>query len=211
MTRGRKSDSEVLKSPWRRIERKGDSFHLFPRMTLPSPAHLPLSLPLCRSAFQCCTHTYLMPTHSSGMQSHEACSRLGKYMTDTRQKLCTKMRTSAPHTVLLLWKCLCAFGCSCWVASWCCWLPAFSWLAGLVYSCDPHQCCLCATFTTSTGLHGAQSEEPGVHLLQITGVLSKNQKGCHMEPNLEQHDPFLSVWYKSLSHLFLLFFLFHEA
>lgn len=96
------------------------------------------------------------------------------------------------------------FGCSCWVASWCWyWLPHFSRLAGLVYSCDPHQCCLCATCTTSTGLHGAQSEGPGVMLLQITRVLSKNHKGCHIKPNPAEHYLFSDILFLFCSCSFL--------
>lgn len=69
------------------------------------------------------------------------------------------------------------FGCSCWVVSWCwCWMPRFSRLAGLVYSCDPHQCCLCATCTTSTGLRGAQSEGPGVVLPQRLSYQAKSSR-----------------------------------
>lgn len=78
----RKSDSEVLKSPWRQIERKGDSFHLF-RLIWPF-FHPPfsLSLSLCFSA----AHMFSVSTHRSGMQSEVAYSIHDRHTIETEHE-----------------------------------------------------------------------------------------------------------------------------
>lgn len=67
MTRRRKSDCEGLKFPWRRTQRKGDSFHflllVWPSLHPPSP-----HLCVCLTVTQCYTHTpHIFSVHSSGM------------------------------------------------------------------------------------------------------------------------------------------------
>lgn len=73
--------------------------------------------------------------------------------------------------------------------SWCfagCQFPCGR--AGLVYSCDPHEHCLCATFTTSPGLQLSQTDQGA--FARNYRVFIRNHKGCHIELQSKiQHDP----------------------